>query len=69
MFMVEKGLKVLFCVFVDDVSCKYRKSAKFYVMRRCWECRHFKRSNREMLEVDEKVMDEIDEEHRTGVSE
>jgi hypothetical protein len=67
--MVEKGLKGLFCVFVDDVSCKYRKSVKFHVMHRCWGCRHFKRYNREMLEVDEKVMDEIDEERRLGGSE
>lgn len=66
--MVNKDSKlVLPCVFVDDVLCSYRKTMRPCLMERCWKCRYFKRFNREMLGADEKVMDEIEEEHRTGV--
>jgi hypothetical protein len=67
--LVKKDLKVLPCIFYDNVLCSYRKTARSCLMDRCWECRHYKRFSREMLEADEKVMDEIDEERKTGVSE
>jgi hypothetical protein len=63
----ENGLKVLSCVFLPDVLCSYRKDAKFGVMARCFECRHYRRFMREMDEEDAKVMDEIDEIRKTGV--
>lgn len=67
--MVKKDLKVLPCVFYDDVLCSYRKTMRSCLMARCWKCRRYKRFNREVFEADEKVMDEIDEERRVGVSE
>jgi hypothetical protein len=68
-FLVRKKvLKLLLCSFLDDVLCPYRKTVRPCLMERCWGCRYFKQFNREMLEADEKVMDEIDEERRTGVS-
>ena len=54
-------MKVLSCVFLDDVLCSYRKSEKFTVMGRCLKCRYYERFMREMAEEDAKVMDEIDE--------
>lgn len=70
MLVDKKGLKlVLSCSFLDDVLCPYRKTARPCLMERCWKCRYFNRFNRDMLAVDEKVMDEIDEERRTGFSE
>ena len=66
MFTVKKDLKVLSCVFDSTVLCSYRKTVRPCLMVRCWECRYFKRFSREILEADEKVMDEIDEERRTG---
>lgn len=65
----KKRLKVLSCSFLDDVLCPCRKTVRPCLMNRCWTCRVYKRFNREMLEADERVMDEIDEERRTGVSE
>lgn len=59
--------KLLSCVFLPDVLCSYRKDAKVGIMARCWKCPHFVRFEREMDEEDEKMMDEIDEIHRTGV--
>jgi len=53
---------VLSCVFWDDVLCSHRKSAKFYVMDRCFECSHYLRFEHEMDAEDERVMDEIDKE-------
>ena len=63
---VERGhevadLKVLPCVFSEKVLCSHRKSVKFYIMDRCWECSHFLRFEQEMDEEDEKAMNEIDE--------
>ncbi len=69
MFIVKKDLKVFSCSFWDDVLCSYRKTVRPCLMDRCWKCRHFKRFNREMLEADMRIMDEIDEERRTGGSE
>ncbi len=63
----EVVLKSLPCVFLDDVLCLHRKDAKFVVMARCFECRHYRRFMREMDKEDERVMDEIDEIRRTGV--
>lgn len=62
-----KNMKGLPCSFLDGVSCCYRKSVRPSLMERCWNCRHFERYKREMFEADERVMDEIDEERRTGV--
>jgi len=59
---------VLSCVFFDDVLCSYRKSAKVYVMNRCFECPHFERFEHEMDEEDEKMMNEIDEIRKHGYS-
>lgn len=66
-FLVKKDLKVLPCGFYDNVLCSYRKTVRFCLMDRCWKCRHYKRYNREMLEADARIMDEIDEERRRGV--
>jgi hypothetical protein len=63
----ENGLKVLSCVFLNDVLCSYRKDVKFGVMARCFKCPYFRRFEREMDVEDERVMDEIDEIRRTGV--
>jgi len=57
-------MKILSCVFLDDVLCSYRKSEKFTVMGRCLNCCHYARFMREMAEEDAKVMDEIDEMRR-----
>lgn len=59
-------LKVLSCVFFDNVLCSHRKSAKIFIMNRCHECSHFLRFEREMDEEDEKMMDEIDEIRKHG---
>jgi len=61
------SLKVLPCLFLLDVLCSYRKDEGFGVMARCFECSQYKRFMREMADEDERVMDEIDEIHRTGV--
>ena len=61
--------KLLSCIFDDSFTCSFRKTACSCLMARCLECRRYKRFSREMLEADEKVMDEIDEERRMGVSE
>jgi hypothetical protein len=62
-----KSLKVLSCVFFDDVLCSFRKSVKFVVMARCFNCREYKRFMQEMEEEDRKIDAEIEEVHRTGV--
>lgn len=59
--------KLLSCFFDDSVLCSFRKTVRSCLMARCWECRHYKRFNREMLEADARIMDEINEERRTGV--
>ena len=62
LFLVdENGLKVLLCVFLDDVVCSFRKDARFGVMSRCFKCRHYLRFEMEMDEENELVMNEIDE--------
>lgn len=65
--VTENGLEILPCMFVVGVLCSYRKDKRFVVMGRCFKCRHYRRFEREMDEEDEKIMDEIDEIHRTGV--
>lgn len=52
--------KLLPCLFLDNLFCSYRKSEKFTVMARCFECPHYLRLMREMDEEDERVMAEID---------
>ncbi len=59
--VVENGLKLLSCVFDDDVLCSFRKYAGFGVMERCFKCDHYRRFEMEMEEEDERVMNEIDE--------
>ena len=59
--------KLLGCLFLLDVLCSYRKDAGLVVMSRCFKCVHYIRFMAEMDEEDERVMDEIDEIHRTGV--
>jgi len=59
--------KLLTCVFLLDVLCSYRRSEKVTIMARCWKCPHYVRFMREMDEEDERMMNEVDEERRTGV--
>lgn len=57
-----------FCLFFDDVFCRYSKILKKdRVGSVCSRCEHYARFEREMDEEDERVMDEIDEIRRTGV--
>ena len=56
----SKRRKLLSCMFLDDVLCSFRKSEKSGIMNRCLKCPHHRRFNQEMLEEDERVMDEID---------
>jgi len=60
------SVKVLSCVFFHDVLCSHRKSAKVFIMNRCYECSHFLRFEHEMDVEDERVMDEIDEIRKHG---
>jgi len=53
---------VLSCLFFNDVLCSHRKSAKVYIMDRCFECSHFLRFEQMMDDEDERMMDEIDRE-------
>jgi len=55
-------LKLLSCLFLDDVLCSFRESDGSGFMDRCLKCRRYKRFMREMDEEDERVMDEIDRE-------
>jgi len=57
----ENGLKLLSCVFSDDVLCSYRKDVGFRIMARCSGCPSYKKFEREMDEEDERVMNEVDE--------
>lgn len=47
------SMKVLSCVFFDDVLCSYHKGEKFTVMDRCLKCRHYRRFERMMAEEEE----------------
>jgi hypothetical protein len=58
---------LLRCVFLNDVLCSFRKSDKFTILDKCSNCPHFTRFEREMGEEDQRIMDEIDEERRSGV--
>jgi len=64
---VRKGSALLSCVFLPDVLCSHRKSARFYMMDRCSACSHYLRFEREMDKEDKETMDEFDETRRTGV--
>lgn len=64
--MSNSGLaQVLSCVFDDNVLCPHRKSAKFVVMDRCFECPEYAEFVR-VMEEDE-FFAEVDEANRTGV--
>lgn len=59
--------KFLPCIFLDGVSCAYRKDANdFRVMARCASCTYYLRFLREMEEEDAKLMEEIDQIHKFG---
>jgi len=60
------SVKVLSCVFFHNVLCSHRKSAKVFIMDRCFGCSHFLRFEHEMDVEDERVMDEIDEIRKHG---
>ena len=57
------GLKVLSCVFWNDVLCSFRKSESFGIMERCFTCRHHERFLFAMADQDEKEAYEVDELH------
>ena len=63
----DGSAKVFKCSFFGDVLCSFRKSKKFAILDQCFKCPHYSRFEREMDEEDQRVMDEIDEERRTGV--
>ena len=53
-------MKVLSCVFLNDVLCKYRKSEKPMVLGRCFKCRHFSRFNHIMEEQEDAFWEQVD---------
>lgn len=67
---VEKALKVesckFSCSFWNDVFCRFKKREGFGFLHVCFTCDHYARFMREMDEEDERMMNEIDEIHRTG---
>lgn len=63
----KNGLKILPCLFWNDVVCSYRKDTRSGIMSRCLTCVHYRKFEADMDEADEKMMDEIDEIQRTGV--
>lgn len=56
--MISVKKKQLFCLFLLDVLCSFRKYEKFGVMDRCLECPHYKKFLREMDKQDEMFWDE-----------
>jgi len=54
------SMKVLSCVFFDDVLCSYRKNERFGVMSRCFKCRHYRKFKREMDEEEEEFFEEVE---------
>lgn len=68
----ETGSKILKrlplpCIFWDDVLCSFRRDTKDKIMDKCLNCCEYARFLRDMDAEDKKVMDQIDEIHRTGV--
>ena len=61
MLVEENGLKGLRCVFSDNVLCSYRKSLKSGIMERCFSCRHYFASMREMEKQEDEFWKEHDE--------
>jgi hypothetical protein len=57
----ENGLKLLPCVFWDNILCSYRKYVTFGVMARCSKCPEYRRF--------EAVMEKEDEEEARFVEE
>jgi hypothetical protein len=49
--------KVLSCIFFTDVFCSFRKSERFAVMDRCFECPQYLRFEREMDEEEEEFFE------------
>lgn len=58
------GSPFLSCEFNTSVLCFFRKDAKFRIMYRCFNCRHYMDFMASMEEEDLKIMDEIDEERK-----
>ena len=56
--MVSVEKKLLFCFFLPNVLCGFRKSEKFGIMDRCLKCEHYARFLKEMAEEDEEFWDE-----------
>ena len=54
------SMKVLSCVFFDDVLCSYRKNVKLGVMGRCFKCRYYKRFKRESDKEEEEFFEEVE---------
>jgi hypothetical protein len=59
---VVKDVKLLSCVFFNDVLCSYRKDERFTIMNRCLKCAEYERFEQQMDEEDERIMNEIDRE-------
>lgn len=59
--------KPLSCPFSDKVLCSYLKYEGSGIMSRCFKCAHYLRFVREMDDDDERMMEKMDEIHRTGV--
>ena len=57
----EDKLKILSCVFWDDVLCSFRKYEKIGVMDRCLKCEHCLRLFGEMDEEDQELDDWVRE--------
>jgi len=49
----ENGLKLLSCVFWDDLLCSFRKDVRVRVMGRCLKCPEYGRFERAMEKEDE----------------
>ena len=58
--MSHSEKKLLFCLFLVDVLCSFRKSEKFYIMNRCFECPHYKRFLKEMQDEEDEFFEECE---------
>lgn len=52
-FVVNNGLKLLACIFLNDVLCSYRKDVGFRIMARCSRCPSYKKFELLMAADDE----------------
>lgn len=53
-------MKVLSCVFFDDVLCSLRRHEKVRIMSRCFRCSHYLRFVREMEKEEEEFFEEVE---------